>query len=169
VTGQQHNDDAKERALVFFRRMVESVGVKRFADSLSLSTRQVNRILAGVQPNPVDRLLRSLQSCKPEEGDRTLDYICQEMGGYFIRDDGDLDDRSVNAVKECAAAIAAISDGKITHLDEREIREAIAALISLSQTISDQRANSHDAHTIEIHVNAPPLNLGAAERPSRPY
>jgi len=139
VENRRPEDETTDRALDFFRRMVESVGVKRFAHSLGLSTRQVNRILAGAQPNPVNRLLRSLQACCPEEGDAALDYICQEMGGYFVREEGALDNAAVNAVRECAEAIAAISDGRISSVDEKEIREAITALISLSRAVQEQR------------------------------
>lgn len=124
------SDQLHDDALRHFEALVESVGVKRFAAALGLSTRQVNRILAGAQPNPVERLLRCVQGAAPEVGDRVLDYICQEMGGHFVRHEA-LDDAAVNAVKECAEAIAVISDGHITDLDVREIREAISALSSL--------------------------------------
>ncbi|MCA9310436.1 MAG: hypothetical protein KDA21_04470 [Phycisphaerales bacterium] len=125
-------DDPDERAMEHFRLMAESVGVKRFAASLDISTRQVNRILAGAQPNPIARFLQCLNACDPAIGDAALDFLCQEMGGYFVREDGELDTASCNAVKECAEAIAAISDGEITEIDQREIREAISALIALS-------------------------------------
>ena len=122
-----------EECLRRFTSLVGTVGVKRFAQSLGLSTRQINRILAAAQPNPVERLLRSLQSAEPEVGDRVLDYICQEMGGHFVRHEA-IDDASVNAVKECAEAIAAISDGQLSELDVKEIREAISALSGLIQS-----------------------------------
>jgi hypothetical protein len=125
-----------DEALEHFRDLVESIGVKSFAGSLRLSTRQVNRILAGVQPNPVERLVRSLQSVPAETGDRVLDYICQEMGGHFVRHEA-IDDASVNAVKECAEAIAAISDGQISEMDVREIREAISALYGLIMSLRE--------------------------------
>ncbi len=124
------NDPLKQEASRRFADLVSSVGVKRFAQSLNLSTRQVNRILAGAQPNPVDRLLRSLQGADPEAGDNVLDYVCQEMGGHFVRHEA-FDEATINAVKECAEAIAAISDGEISELDLKEIREAISALSSL--------------------------------------
>ena len=124
------NDPLREEALRRFADLVNSVGVKRFAQSLGLSTRQINRILAGAQPNPVERLLRSLQSAEPEVGDRVLDYVCQEMGGHFVRHEA-FDEATVNAVKECAEAIAAISDGEVSALDVKEIREAISALSGL--------------------------------------
>lgn len=121
-----------------FTELVESAGIKAFSKSLSISTRQVNRILSGAQPNPIERLIRSLQGVTPELGDEILDYICQEMGGHFVRQEG-FDDASVNAVKECAEAIAAISDGHITDIDIKEIREAISALSGLMKTISDEK------------------------------
>ncbi len=124
------NDPLTEQALRRFADLVKGVGVKRFSQELGLSTRQVNRILSGAQPNPVERMLRSLQSAKPEAGDRVLDFVCQEMGGYFVRQEA-FDEATVNAVKECAEAIAAISDGELSELDLREIREAISALNGL--------------------------------------
>jgi len=123
-------DHASEEHLARFAELVESVGVKRFAQSMGLSTRQINRMLGGAQPNPVDRIIRALQASEAEIGDRVLDFICQEMGGHFVRHEG-LDDAAVNAVKECAEAIAAISDGDISQVDVREVREAISALTAL--------------------------------------
>ncbi len=121
-----------------FRALVDSVGVKRFSSGMGLSTRQVNRILSGAQPNPIDRLIKSLSCCDPEVGDRILDLICQEMGGYFIREET-IEAASVNAVRECAEAIAAISDGHISKMDELVIREAVAALTSLAQIVKRQK------------------------------
>lgn len=153
-------EETKDRAHGHFRAMVESVGVKRFSQSLGLSTRQVNRILAGVQPNPVHRLIKALQASDSEVGDRTLDFIAKEMGGHFVRESGGLDDDAVNAVKECAEAIAAISDGHITELDEKEIREAISALICLNRTLSERRIDSPEsASTIRVEVHAQRINL----------
>ncbi len=124
------SDDPREEHLARFSELVESVGVKRFAQSMGLSTRQINRMLGGAQPNPVDRMIRALQASEADVGDRVLDFVCQEMGGHFVRHEG-LDDAAVNAVKECAEAIAAISDGDVSQVDVREVREAISALTSL--------------------------------------
>ncbi len=126
-----------------FQQMVDSTGIKRFANSLDLSTRQVNRILSGAQPNPMDRVIRCIQSCAPEVGDRVVDFICQEAGGYFVREEA-IEAAAVNAVKECAEAIAAISDGQITALDEIEIREAVQALMSLARAVRDHRKRGTD-------------------------
>ncbi len=141
-----------EHALVLFRRMVDSVGVKRFASSLDLSTRQVNRILSGVQPNPIDRLLRSLSACSPEVGDEVLDHLCQEMGGYFIREEGTLDQHGLNAVKECAEAIAAISNGRLSPIEEKEVREAIASLVALTNAVREIRDRTGN-HEGELEIN----------------
>lgn len=162
-----HTDrNESEEALALFHQMVQSVGVKRFASSLDLSTRQVNRILSGVQPNPVDRMLRSLQSCEPEVGDTVLDHICQEMGGYFIRDEGSLDAHGMNAVKECAEAIAAISHGRITGVEEKEIREAIAALIALAKAVGEQREEAGDADG-KLEINISITNAQLSRSPER--
>ncbi len=135
------NDPLKEQALRRFADLVTGVGVKRFAQALNLSTRQVNRILSGAQPNPIERLLRSLQSAEPAAGDRVLDFVCQEMGGHFVRHEA-FDDATVNAVKECAEAIAAISDGQMSELDICEVREAIAALSGLIMSFNTRKADS---------------------------
>jgi len=124
-----------------FTSLVESVGVKRFSSALGLSTRQVNRILAAAQPNPVERVIRSLQGANATSGDHVLDFICQEMGGHFVRHEA-IEPAAINAVKECAEAIAAISDGQVSELDVQEIREAISALSGLILSLSRAR---HDA------------------------
>ncbi|MEM7229782.1 MAG: hypothetical protein AAF432_13305 [Planctomycetota bacterium] len=139
---QNSHDTFRDEALQTFTALVESTGVKRFATSLDLSTRQVNRILSGVQPNPVERLIRSLQAAEAEAGDQVLDFICQEMGGYFVRHEA-LDNATVNAVKECAEAIAAISDGEVSKVDVREVREAISALHGLLSAIQKDQMNHH--------------------------
>ncbi|MFG0330755.1 MAG: hypothetical protein ACF8PN_12770 [Phycisphaerales bacterium] len=138
MSSHDENDEIAHAASAQFQAMVDSVGVKRFASAMGLSTRQINRMLSGAQPNPVDRLIRCLQCCDPEIGDRTLDFICQEMGGHFVREEA-LEAASVNAVKECAEAIAAISDGEISRMDEIEIREAVQALISLAKAVKQER------------------------------
>jgi len=139
MTALQQDDPLTRDAAECFHAMVNSVGVKRFAAELGLSTRQINRMLSGAQPNPVERIIRCVQSSAPDVGDRTVDFICREAGGYFVREET-LDAAVVNAVKECAEAIAAISDGEITELDEVEIREAVQALVCLARAVKEHRA-----------------------------
>lgn len=140
MTDVERDDPLRAECLRQFATLVDAQGVKLFAASLDLSTRQVNRILTGAQPNPVERLIRCLQSADTDSGDRVLDYVCQEMGGHFVRHEA-FDDAAVNAVRECAEAIAAISDGQITDLEVREIREAISALSGLIMSIRRKRGN----------------------------
>ncbi|MHC4909324.1 MAG: hypothetical protein ACYTF9_06355 [Planctomycetota bacterium] len=135
------HDELQDDALRHFTDLVESVGVKRFSKDLGISTRQTNRILAGVQPNPVLRLIRSLQAADADTGDRVIDYICQELGGHFVRHEA-IEEATVNAVKECAEAIAAISDGQISDIDIQEVREAISALSGLVMSL--RRARDSD-------------------------
>ena len=100
------NDELTIESSAHFRGMVQSVGVKKFSACMDLSTRQINRMLSGAQPNPVERLVRCLQSCHPDVGDEALSFVCQEAGGQFIKDEAvDLDTAGVNAVRECAEAI----------------------------------------------------------------
>lgn len=137
MTGQRIQPDTlNEECRRQFAALVDAAGIKRFASSLGLSTRQVNRMLSNAQPNPVERLIKCLQAVDPELGDRTLDYICQEMGGHFVRQEG-INAAAVNAVKECAEAIAAISDGQVNDVDMRDIREAISALSGLIMALRE--------------------------------
>ena len=136
---QRTNPDlSKDECLQHFASLVDCVGIKRFACSIGVSTRQVNRILSGAQPNPIERLIRCLQATDPGIGDRVIDYVCQELGGHFVRQET-ISDAAVNAVRECAEAIAAISDGQVTAVDMKEIREAINALSSLIFALRESR------------------------------
>ena len=135
-TNSPDDDELHKAALDQFTQLVESVGTKAFAAALNLSTRQVNRMLSGAQPNAVERVIRCLQSADVPTGDAVLDFICQEMGGHFVRHEA-TEAAIINAVKECAEAIAAISDGHISEQDLREIREAISALSGLTIGLRD--------------------------------
>lgn len=134
------SDVLTEECRRHFASMIDAAGIKRFSSSLGLSTRQVNRMLSNAQPNPLERIIRCLQAVDPEMGDRVLDFICQEMGGHFVRQEG-INEAAVNAVKECAEAIAAISDGQISDVDTRDIREAISALSSLIYALREERVD----------------------------
>lgn len=138
MTARHEQLDLDSQARQHLAALVDSVGLKRFADSMNLSTRHVNRMLSGGSPNPIERLVRLIQCADPEAGDRTIDFICQEVGGHFVRHEA-LDQSTVNAVRECAEAIAAISDGHVTGIDLREIREAISALSCLIMNLQDRR------------------------------
>lgn len=144
TSDRELGDELQTECLTQFSQLVESVGVKRFSADLGLSTRHVNRILSGAHPNPVHRLIRSLQCADAETGDQVLDFICQELGGHFVRHEA-LDEAAVNAVKECAEAIAAISDGKISDLAVKEIREAISALSGIIIALRETTGRPHAA------------------------
>lgn len=156
-------DDLYAEATDSFRRMVDSVGVKRFAHAMSLSTRQINRMLSGAQPNPVERIIRCMQACEPDAGDEALAFICQEAGGFFIKEEADFDEASVNAVRECAEAIAAISDGQVSKPDEREIREAICALTALLRVTQDRRQSAADEPRVVVRPTEPMRPSGAVQ------
>ncbi|HAU38683.1 MAG TPA: hypothetical protein DCX07_13325 [Phycisphaerales bacterium] len=114
-----------------FEAMVESVGVKMFAARMDLSTRQIHRMLNGVQPNPIARMSEALSACEGLTADAAMDYLCKRRGGYFLQFPDNLADANVNAVKEAAEAIVAISEGRSVNITIREIREAISALAAL--------------------------------------
>lgn len=134
-------EELKSSALEQLASMVEDIGVKSFAQSLGLSTRQVNRILSGVQPNPIERLILCLQAVDPEVGDQSLDFICREMGGHFVRHLNN-DESITEAVRECAEAIAVMSDGTLPEKDVKEVREAISALSSVLASVANRSSSS---------------------------
>jgi len=131
-------DQLKEDCQKRFSELVESVGIKRFAEEMSVSTRQINRVLSGAQPNPIERVIQCLQAAETEVGDQVLDFMCQELGGHFVRQEG-MNESAISAVRECAEAIAAISDGQVGEIDLKEIREAISALSGLILAIRRTR------------------------------
>ena len=121
-----------------FDAMVESVGVKAFAMNLNLSTRQVHRMLNGTQANPLSRLWQAMGACEPVSGEEALDFLCQEQGGYFVRLPKDMDSANLNAVKESAEAIVAISEGQSPRVTVKELRDAISALAALERQLQSQ-------------------------------
>ena len=156
-TNGQGMGQMEHEYLTHFSRLVSSVGVKRFAKELDLSTRQINRMLSGAQPNPVDRLISSLAASEAEVGDQVLDFICQEVGGHFVRTEA-IDEAAVNAVKECAEAIAAISDGHVSEMDLQEVREAISALSAILIALGQAKIapNAHPSANGTPGVSVPP-------------
>lgn len=155
MTDSAERDDLAIHAEARFRRMVESVGVKKFAADMELSTRQINRMLSGAQPNPVERIVRALQCAGATVGDDALAFICAEAGGFFVREEGSLDASAAGAVRECAEAIAAISDGSVTEVDRREVREAISALAGLLHVVERERRAGGEP-TVHTRPVAPP-------------
>ena len=131
-------DELETESLRQLSALVEDIGVKQFARSLDISTRQVNRILSGAQPNPIHRLILCLTAVSPAVGDEALDFVCQELGGHFVRHLNE-DESISQAVRECAEAIAAMSDGTLSEKDTREIREAISALSSVLSSVSHRK------------------------------
>lgn len=127
---------SERRCEDLFEQMVESVGVKAFAANMGLSTRQVRRMLGGAQPNPVLRFCEALDACGEPCARAVLDHLCQRAGGYFVSLCADIDAAAVNAVKESAEAIVAITEQRQTNITVREIREAISALAALERRLS---------------------------------
>lgn len=80
--------DAARRDLAVFERMVRATGTPRYSERIGLVRRQVNRMLSCAQPNPVNRLLIAIEAADPEAGREVIEYICQELGGRFVPDDG---------------------------------------------------------------------------------
>jgi hypothetical protein len=121
-----------------FEAMVESVGIKAFAAGMGLGTRQVHRMLNGTQPNPIARFVEAMKACEGLTAQASVDYVCRAAGGYFVRHLERLDQASVNAVKEAAEAIVAISEGEAPKMEIKEIREAISALAALEHVLLEQ-------------------------------
>lgn len=141
-------DGLSHQAKHCLEHLVHSIGVKRFAQSLGVSTRQVNRMLSGAQPNPVERLIRALQSADPEAGNRALDFICEELGGRFVRGEA-LNDETLKSVNDCAAKLAKMQfesrdDETVRHM--RETVETLSTVIaSLRTDDADTDADSSEA------------------------
>ena len=119
-----------------FEGMVESVGVKAFAHRMGLSTRQVHRMLSGAQANPLGRLCEAVGAAGAPAAQAALDYLCSRHGGYYVAAPPDFRAANLNAVKEAAEAIVAISEGGSSRVTLREVREAISALAALERILA---------------------------------
>ena len=126
-----------------FEAMVESVGIKVFALKMGLSTRQIHRMLNGAQPNPLQRMCEALAACEGLTAQAAVDFLCQCRGGYFVEVVENLKTANINAVKESAEAIVAISEGRPPRVTIKEIREAISALASLEHLLRQQEPTSN--------------------------
>jgi hypothetical protein len=125
--------------------MVESVGIKAFAAAMGVSTRQVHRMLNGAQPNPLERFCRAMESCDPKTAERALSHVCRQSGVYWIRVPASMKAANLDAVKEAAQAIVAITEGRSVAVEVREIREAIAALAAVEKKLDHERAPARQA------------------------
>ncbi len=123
-----------------FEAMVESVGPKAFAAEMSLSTRQIHRMLNGAQPNPISRFCDAIAATGLHETEAAVDFICKRQGGYFVRRPDGLHSANLNAVKESAEAIVAITEGRSPTITVKEIREAIEALAALEHLLDKQQS-----------------------------
>jgi hypothetical protein len=121
-----------------FEAMVESVGIKAYAGAIGLSTRQIHRMLNGSQPNPIQRFVEALRACEGMTAQGAVDYACRQAGGYFVQRADDLAKANVNAVKESAEAIVAISEDRAPRVEIKEIREAISALAALERLLVEK-------------------------------
>ena len=119
--------------------MVESVGIKAFTAGLGVSTRQVHRMLNGSQHNPLRRFCDVLLSCDSSQAEAALSHICREVGVYWVRVPQSLEVANLNAVREAAEAIVAITEGRSIDVAVNEIREAIAALSALERALDKGR------------------------------
>lgn len=137
-------DGLSKQAKYCFEDLVHSIGIKRFAQSLGVSTRQVNRMLSGAQPNPVERLIRSLQSADAETGNRVLDFICEELGGHFVRGDA-LSEETLQSVHDCAARLAKMQFESRDDEAMQHMRETVEALTTVITSLRADDAGSSEA------------------------
>ena len=153
--GSQHDENQCDELLA---AMVESVGIKAFAAGLGVSTRQVHRMLNGSQANPLRRFCDVLLSCDQKTAEAALSSICRSMGVYWIRVPESVEAAHLNAVKESAEAIVAITEQRSPRVTVREIREAIAALSALERIL-----DRGDALSLEALARA---SMGVYRRPA---
>jgi hypothetical protein len=140
---------SEDRCDELFESTVDSVGIKQFAGKLDLSTRQVHRMLNGSQPNPIRRFCELLEACEPKAAEAVLSYVCRELGVYWIRVPESIEAGHVNAVRESAEAIVAITEGRPSRAAVKEIREAIAALAGLEKVFDAQTELTKAARATE--------------------
>ncbi|MFB3891756.1 MAG: hypothetical protein ACE15C_07005 [Phycisphaerae bacterium] len=124
-----------QRCDELFEAMVESVGVKAFAAAIGVTARQVHRMLSGAQANPLARFCDAMGACTRQAAEAVLSDLCRRQGVYWIRVPESLKAANLNAVKESAEAIVAITEGRSIQTEVNEIRQAIAALSALERVL----------------------------------
>lgn len=146
-----------------FEAMVESVGIKAFAANMGISTRQVHRMLNGAQPNPLDRFCRTMKSCDGKAAEQALSHVCRQSGVYWIRVPVSMKAANLDAVKEAAQAIVAITEDRSITVEVREIREAIAALAALEKKLDQEQATAKAPRhgTVHTDLRSAPIREGA--------
>ena len=122
------------------REAIDEMGVKRVASDLKVSTSLVYKWCAAPRAaaghtasgarNPLDRLV---QLCRVTGDRRPVEWLCQQMDGYFVdRPDTDPDELEVEYLKrtqellaEFSALLQVISDSiaRESRIDEREAVE----------------------------------------------
>jgi hypothetical protein len=134
--------DGAIRDLKAFESLVRETGLARFCDSIRLVRRQVNRMLSGAQPNPVNRMIATVQAAEHNAAQRVMGYVCQQVGGAFVPAPTATDPaerRAVEALSRCAVAAAgqpagsAHSDDGSNALDAETIANAHRALDRLAE------------------------------------
>jgi hypothetical protein len=99
-------------------------------------------MLNGAQPNPLDRFCDIMKACDAKTAQRALSHVCRQSGVYWVRVPISMKAANLDAVKEAAQAIVAITEGRSITVEVREIREAIAALAALEKKLDQERTTS---------------------------
>lgn len=76
--------DAAVRDLRMFESVVRETGLVQFCEAIRLVRRQVNRMLSGAQPNPINRMIATIHAAESKAARRAMQYLCDEIGGSFI-------------------------------------------------------------------------------------
>ena len=102
-----------------------------FAQNAGMTTRQLNRIRSGDQPNPFHRAAQWSRLGSDETANRLVSMVCEANDGFFIQEGGSDSTNIEDTIQKAADVIKGLADGSLDEEDRRLVREAVAAMIGL--------------------------------------
>lgn len=140
--------DAAVRDLRMFESVVRETGLVQFCEAIRLVRRQVNRMLSGAQPNPINRMIATIHAAESKAANRAMQYLCEEIGGTFIpaSTDNDTSERmQADALRLCALAAAHSMDINAAAHQHHQHRQPITLETIARARLALDRLQSHSS------------------------
>ena len=112
---------------------IDVLGTSGFAEQASMTTRQLNRIRSGDQPNPFHRAAEWSRLGTVESATILVSMVCEANDGFFIQEGGNNTTNIEDTIQKAADVIKGLADGSLDDGDRRLVQDAIAAMIGLLQ------------------------------------
>ena len=112
---------------------IDVLGTIGFAQKAGMTTRQLNRIRSGDQPNPFHRAAEWSRLGSADTANQLVSMVCEANDGFFIQEGGSDATNIEDTIQKAADVIKGLADGSLDDEDRRLVQEAVAAMIGLLQ------------------------------------